>query len=145
MYKYLFLFLAIFSSNHLQAEPIKNIKDFQSKIEKCVSNSEPSKCLNKLLAGKFPPGNEEMDVRIQQVTNLLEQWLAGSSVYKVHFIKNKPVGEIADNRYYAIESSTGGFMLMEIQYVWILGNPYLLTFNVSSTSEDMNILLSGNL
>ena len=145
MNKYLFLVLAIFTCGNLQAGVIKDVNEFQSEIEKCVTGKAPAECLNKLLAGTFPPGNEAMNAQIQQVTKILDQWLSSSSVYKIHLVKQTKVGDIADNRYYAVESSSGGFMVLEIQYVWLLGNPYLLTFNVSSTSDTIDALLSGRL
>jgi hypothetical protein len=102
-------------------------------------------CLNKFLPSFVPPGNDAMAQQLPQVVSLLVQWLGDSSVYAIHPVKTKMVGDIMDIRIYAIESSSTGFMVLQVKYLKILGKSYLFGFNLSSTDEAINTLLSGNL
>ncbi len=127
------------------AEPIKNVDEFQTKVEQCIKGKKPDECLNTLLIKHLPPGNEAMAQQLPNITGLLVKWLGGSSVYALHHLKTKKLGDIVDIRHYAIESSGTGFMVLQIKYLKILGKPYLFGFNLSSTDETINALLSGNL
>jgi len=131
--------------NLVFAEPIENVEKFQSSIGKCIVGKKPGLCLNTLLPKHVPPGNESMAKQLPQVANILVKWLADRSVYAIHPIKSEKVGDLVDNRFYAIEASSTGFMVMQVKYLKILGKSYLFEFNLSSTEEDIDALLSGNL
>ncbi len=106
---------------------------------------KPDACLNKLLISHLPPNNDAMAQQLPKVSNLLVQWIGNDSVYAIHPIKTKKVGDLVEIRYSAIESSSTGFMVMQVKYLKILGKTYLFGFNLSSTDDVINALLSGNL
>ena len=127
------------------ADPIMNINDFQKGIEKCVIGNSPGKCLTSHLSNHVPPGNEAMKKQLTQVASLYNQWRGNDSIYAIHPVKSEKVGDLVDIRYYAIEANAGGFMVMKIKYIKLLGKRYLLTFNLSSTDDAIDALLSGQL
>lgn len=140
----LFVVLCMFSSV-INAKSIDDVDKFQKNIEKCIKEEMPEKCLNNLLPYYLPPGNDAMAQQLPSVTSLLVKWLNNSPVYAIHPISTKKAGDIIDIRNYAIESSTTGFMVMRVKYIKVLGKSYLFEFNLSSTDDTIDSLLSGDL
>jgi hypothetical protein len=144
--KRIFLFLIMISvSGVCFAKPIDNVDRFQRTIEKCIKGNSPAKCLTGHLQDHVPPRNEAMRQQLPKVAALLVQWLGNDTVYAIHPVKTQKVGDLVDIRYYAIEANAGGFMVMKVKYVKLRGKHYLLAFNLSSTSDAVDALLSGKL
>jgi hypothetical protein len=132
-------------SGMVSAQPIGDVDNFQKNIERCIKGKHPDRCLNNLLPQHVPPGNDEMARQLPNVTSLFVKWLGSSSVYAIHPISEKKVGDIVDIRHYAIESNDPSFMVMRVKYIKLLGKSYLFGFNLSSTDDTISALLSGNL
>lgn len=145
MLKYLLLVAVLAVSGAAYAQPINDIDEFQTSIDKCIKGVSTDTCLNKLLPPHFPPGNEEMLKTIPQVTSLLVKWLDGDKVYAVHPIKKTKVGDLYEQRIYVIEGDKGGLMVLDTSYIKLHGSLYLLKFNLSSTKETIDALLKDKL
>jgi hypothetical protein len=145
MLKYLVLITGLTLPAVVGAQPINDIEEFQSRIDKCIKGASADVCLNKLLPQHYPPGNEEMLKTIPQVTSMLVKWLDGDKVYAIHPIKNTKVGSLHERRIHVIEGDKGGFMVLETSYVRLHGNLYLLKFNLSSTKETIDALFKDKL
>ena len=143
--KYLLLVAGLTISVATYSQPINDIDEFQSKIDKCIKGGSSDVCLNKLLPQHFPPGNEEMLKSVPQLSSLLVKWLNGDTVYAVHPIKSVKVGNLHERRINVIEADKGGFMVLDTTYIRLRGNLYLLKFNLSSTDETIRALLNDKL
>lgn len=145
MKKCLATLIVLAASMTCYAEPIDNLNEFQGKIEKCLKGGEPESCLNKLLSAHIPPGNENMEKSLSQVSSVFVKWLNGDKVYAVHPIKATKVGGLLERRIYAIEAQHGGFMVLDSSYLRIKGDLYLYSFNLSSTSEKIDAMFEDRL
>lgn len=145
MMKYFVVVFLLAASVSVRAEPIKNINEFQSKIEKCVKGGEPESCMNNLLAAHIPPGNEGMIKSLEQVSSLFAKWLGKDKVYAVHPIKITKVGNLLERRIHAIEAEQGGFMVIDASYLRLRGELYLYSFNLSSTEEKIDAMFNDKL
>jgi hypothetical protein len=143
--KYLLLVAGLAMSSAAYSQPINDIDEFQSTVDKCIKGTSPDVCLNKLLPQYYPPGNEGMLKTIPQVSSLLVKWLNGDTVYAIHPIKTVKVGNLHERRIHVIEGNEGGFMVLETAYIRLRGNLYLRKFNLSSTDETVRDLFNDKL
>jgi hypothetical protein len=120
------------------AEPVKSADGLESDLSACLMKSaKDGKCMETILGKSILPGNDEMVTVAAQMDQLLGKWLGTDSVYAVHRLRSRQLGDIYEKRSYFIEDTTGSLMLLDLALLKRLGKWYVYQFNLTSKSDEL--------
>lgn len=122
-------------------EPIRSPDALEKELIKCLTHDTRSSCMQGTIGKHILPGNEQLSSVVDQMDQLLIEWLDKESVYKVHRMHSYKTGDIYDERSYMIEDSSGAIMALKLSFLNRLGKWYVLKFNINSKSEAVTSVL----
>lgn len=145
MLKLLLLMIGLTLFAEVSAEPIKDIEEFQFRINECIRGDSHRECLNKLLLLHRHPNDPFLEKELSTAITLLAAVLKNDKIYEIHPIKTEKVGNLYERRVQVVEGYEFGFTVLEISYVRLRGDLYLRKFTFSRGGKALDALFEGKL
>lgn len=125
-------------------EPIASITQFEKNMETCLKEDKaPITCLNALITKHHEQGLVYAN-QIEDLTNIVKQWLGEKSVVELHLVKSTDFGNVIFRRVYLIEDSIGRLMMANITYQKTKGILQLRDVQFTNKSESLDRLFENN-
>ena len=124
------------------SEPVKSADALESDLNACLMKAaKDARCMETILGKSILPGNEQLASVVTQMDQLLGKWLGTDSVYAIHRLHAKQVGDVYEKRSYFIEDTSGSLMLFDLALIKRLGKWYVYQLNLTSKSDELNAVL----
>lgn len=138
------LCIAAIASSAQALEPIASIAQFEGNLETCLKDKkEPITCVNTLIKKHHEQGQSHA-AQIENLTNIIKQWMGNETVVALHLVKSTDFGSVIFRRVYLIEDSAGKLMMANITYQKTKGTLQLRDVQLTNQSESLDKLFENN-
>ena len=138
------LYIAAISNPAQALEPIASIAQFEGNLETCLKDKkEPITCVNTLIKKHHEQGQSHA-TQIENLTNIIKQWMGNETVVALHLVKSIDFGKVIFRRIYLIEDSAGKLMMANITYQKTKGTLQLRDVQFTNQSESLDKLFENN-
>ena len=125
-------------------ESIASITQFEGNLETCLKDKkEPIDCVNTLIKKHHEQGQSHA-AQIENLTNIIKQWMGNEAVVALHLVKSTDFGSVIFRRIYLIEDSAGKLMMANITYQKTIGILQLRDVQFTNQSESLNKLFEND-
>lgn len=139
------LLLGLPLASHAE-EPLQSPDAFEAELRRCfLKEADAPGCMGGLLRGRWVPGNEKVNQVVPQLVDLFGRWLGKDTVFALHRVKERKLGELYEERVFVVEDSSGGLLVVEAELLSRKGKWYLLRFNLSSQKDTFRTVLGIDL
>jgi len=137
-------YLIVVSNPANALEPIASIPQFEKNMETCLKDDKArAACLNALIIKHHEQG-QSYAAQIEDLTNIVKQWVGNEKVAAFHLVKSTDFGSVIFRRVYLIEDSTGRLMMANITYQKTKGILQLRDVQFTNKSESLEKLFENN-
>lgn len=130
---FIFAFLS-FTGVANASQDVGDVNVFERTYIKCMSDDFRDSCMGKLLSGHFDPLFPVEKQVVEQTQVFFNGWKKDNSVYGVHVVGSRLIGDLFDIRSYLIELSNGEMAGLRIGFKKTLGKWYI--FDIQGDASD---------